>query len=235
VCHGPTGPTYPSLGQYLSPAASRRFAAENGRFVAIARRARVPLRLTEFGSAVCGGRDGLTNTFATALWGSETIFDLLADGIDGVNVHLRQIYPNSALNPSANGINANPLFYGMLLVTRTLGPGAVLLRTAVTPSPPQLAVWATRDSRHVVRVLLLNEGATDLAASLNLATTGGGSLERLTAASPGATTGVEFAGQSLDQTGLWTGIRRAESIRPTRHRYGVAVPAYSAALLTVRR
>ena len=78
--------------------------------------------MTEFGSAICGGRAGLTNTFATSLWAADTIFSLMAQGVDGVNVHLRQVYPNSALNASPAGIAVNPLYYGMLLVTRTLGP-----------------------------------------------------------------------------------------------------------------
>ena len=181
ACLGPTGLTYPSQAKYLSGTASRVFAAASQSLVSLAHRAGLPLRVTEFGSAICGGRAGVTNTYATALWAADTIFNLMAQGVDGVNVHLRESYPNSALNASPAGITANPLYYGMLLVTKTLGPGAQLMRVSTAPTTANVSVWAVRDRHHTTRVLLLNESRHDVRTKLTLGTPGDGTIQRLTA------------------------------------------------------
>jgi hypothetical protein len=234
ACSGPDGPAYPSEKKYLSVAASRAFAARSQPFVAIAHTARIPVRVTEFGSAICGGRVGLTNTFATALWAADTIFDLMAQGLDGVNVHLRQGYPNSALNASRAGLTVNPLYYGMLLVTRTLGPGAQLLRVKTTPAAGNIAVWAVRDRRHVTRVLLLNESGRPARTDLIAGVSGHGTIQRLTAPAPSATTHIQFAGRSLTGTGGWTGASDTQPAPLTaRGRFVISLPSYSAAILTI--
>ncbi len=235
ACPGPTGPAYPSQSKYLSVAASRTFAARSEPLVTIAHRAGLPVRVTEFGSAICGGRAGLTNTYATALWAADTIFNLMAQGIDGINVHLRESYPNSALNASSAGIAVNPLYYGMLLVTKTLGSGAQLMRVTTTPANAGVAVFAVRDRGGATRVLLLNESRHDVSTKLSLGTLGDGTIERLTASAPGATTNVQFAGQSLDSTGNWTGTRQVEPASDAHGTFAVSIPRYSAALLTVPR
>jgi hypothetical protein len=236
ACTGPSGPTYPSQQKYLSVAASRTFAARNQALVAMAHRARIPVRVTEFGSAICGGRVGVTNTFATALWAADTIFELMAHGVDGVNVHLRQSYPNSALNASAAGLTVNPLYYGMLLVTRTLGPGAQLLRVTTTPAVRNVAVWAVRDRRRTTRVLLLNESGRPARTSLTSGVSGRGTIQQLTAPGPNATTNLQFAGRSLTGTGSWAGAAQtAPAPRTAGGAFVITVAPYSATILTVTR
>ena len=230
-CASVAYPTYPTQQKYLSAAVSRTFVSNDRWFVSIARHAGVPLRVTEFGAAVCA-QPGLTNTYATALWAANTIFDMLAQGVDGINVHLRLNYLNSAVNASPTvGLIVNPLYYGMLLVTRTLGPGATLMRVAMTHAPANLSVWEVRDSHRTTRVLLLNESGRDVSVKLGLAMPGQATVQRMTAPAPGATTDVQFAGRSLNPTGQWTGAYQAEHVRGSRGVFGVNVPHYSAALL----
>ena len=76
-------PNYPTQAKYLSAADTRGFAAKNRWFVSLARQAGIPVKVTEINDAV-GDAPGLTNSFATALWGANTLFDLLAEGMDGV-------------------------------------------------------------------------------------------------------------------------------------------------------
>jgi hypothetical protein len=228
-------PNYPTQAKYLSAADARGFAAKNRWFVGIARQAGIPVKVTEFNDAV-GEAPGLTNSYVTALWGANTLFDLLAEGTDGVSVHLRLKYLNSPVTAEpSGGLRANPLYYGMLLVTRTLGPGSSLMRVATTGAPHDLTVWAVRDDRGTTRVLVVNGTASDVVASNRLGPGADGTVVRLTAPSPSATTGVRFAGRSLNSDGVWTGAYRSERVRGSGGVYPVRVPRYSAALLTVTR
>ena len=96
---GVFSPNYPTQAKYLSAADTRGFAAKNRWFVSLARQAGIPVKVTEINDAV-GDAPGLTNSFATALWGANTLFDLLAEGMGGVNVHLRLKYLNSPVTAS---------------------------------------------------------------------------------------------------------------------------------------
>jgi hypothetical protein len=57
--------------------------------VILAHRAGLPFRLTELNSVTCGGRLGVSDAFATALWAPDALSALLQTGVDGVNVHVR--------------------------------------------------------------------------------------------------------------------------------------------------
>ena len=225
-------PNYPTQAKYLSAADSRGFAAKDRWFVSTAHQAGIPVKLTEFSAAV-GEAPGLTNSFATALWGANTLFDLLAQGMDGVNVHLRLKYLNSPVTASpSGGLSANPLYYGMLLVARTLGPGATLMNMATTAAPQDLSVWGVRDIHGTLRVLLVNTSAGDVVVKNRLGMRGDGTVVRLTAASPSATTDLQFAGRTLNSAGQWIGAGRVERVSGPSGVFTVSVPRYSAALLT---
>ena len=73
-----------------------------------------------------------------------------------------------------------------------------------------------------------------LMVDLNLAarSPGDGTVVRLTAASPSATTDLQFAGRTLDSAGQWIGAGRVERVRGPSGVFTVSVPRYSAALLT---
>lgn len=114
--------------------------------VRLAHRAGLPFRLTELNSVTCGGVEGVSDTFATALWAPDTLFELLRAGVDGVNVHVRPYTINAAFAVTPRGLRARPLLYGLILFARTLGPGAQLLDARLTANHPEhVKVWAVRD------------------------------------------------------------------------------------------
>ena len=78
-----------------------------------AHRAGLPFRLTEVNSVTCGGVPGVSDTFATALWAPDTLFELLRAGVDGVNVHVRTDAINAAFAFKRSGLVARPLLYGL--------------------------------------------------------------------------------------------------------------------------
>ena len=142
----------------------------------VAARRRLPFRLTELNSVTCGGRRGVSNTFATALWAPDALFALLEAGVDGVDVHVRARTINAAFVPVAGGIGARPLLYGLMLFARALVPGRPCdRRPGEGPGPGRAACVGDRHPRRRVRLVLVNTGRRAVRARLPARLFGGAS------------------------------------------------------------
>ena len=225
---------YPSAAAYLEDSVAAGFAQGERPMVDTSHARGLPLRLTETGSSVCGGVAGQTDTFATALWVPDMLFNLLAVHIDGINIHLRaNWFVNTALLYMSSGIYAEPLFYGMVLFARTLGPGAQLVQNVRSGGPEHLKVWTVRLGDGTLRVLYINKSPHDTYAKLASSAHGTALLDRLTAPSITANGSVSLGGQRLGSDGVWTGTRVTGQVQNRNGFYGVLVPRFSAALLSV--
>jgi Glycosyl hydrolase family 79 C-terminal beta domain len=230
--HNPRSPVYPTIARLLSPAASAGMALSVAPAVALAHRSGLKFRLTEFNSVTCLGRLGVSNTFATALWAPDAIFQMLRAHVDGVNLHLRIDSPNAPFVLGPDGFDARPAFYGLVAFAHTLGSGARLTPLAVRGAG--LSAWGVLVGHHQLRVLVIDKSARGVRVTLRLkGAHGPATVQRLLAPSVGAEGGVTFAGQSLNASGHWVGRKVVERIAHRGGRYGVSVPAYSAALVSV--
>lgn len=235
-CALPGAPKYPRAARYLTDSVSTGVARSERFIVHAVRGDKIPVRVTELGSAVCGGVKGATDTFATALWAPDLLFNMLVAGVDGVNIHLRgNGFLNTALNYTPSGIYAEPLFYGMALFARTLGPGARLERVLRNDRYARLKAWAVRLRDGSARVLYVNKSAHTISVELNTGTRAPATLERMSAPSIKANRTVTLAGQRLGLDGRWQGTLATRSVPAQGGSYQVLVPAYSAALLMVPR
>jgi hypothetical protein len=235
ACATPSSPQYPTIGRLLSERATAGMARSVRPAVRLANRAGLPFRLTELNSVTCGGLRRVSNTFATALWAPDAIFELVRAGVQGVNLHERVYAINDPFTFDARGVHVRPLLYGLILFTRTVGPDARLVPAQIRSARPlRLKAWAVRVGRRALHMLLINKGRLPLTVSLNLPAAGPATVDRLLASSARARSGVTLSGQSLDQDGDWTGARARELITPRAHRYLVALPPFSAALLMLR-
>jgi Glycosyl hydrolase family 79 C-terminal beta domain len=226
----PGTPGYPNIRGLLSDSSTTGLAATLQQEVAMTHAAGRRFRITEMGTSA-GSVSGVTNTFATALWAPDALLSMISAGVDGVNVHIRSRYSNSALNASGP---PRPLFYGVALAARTLGADATLLPATVTqPDGASLKAWAVRIRGNVLHLLLINRGNRALTVSVPLPGRGAATLQRLLAPSVTATTGETLAGQSLNAAGTWRGRRSEPRVSPRAGRYTVTMPGRSAALLTV--
>ena len=200
--------------------------------VALAHRSGLKFRLTEFNSVTCLGRLGVSNTFATALWAPDAIFQMLRAHVDGVNLHLRIDSPNAPFVLGPDGFDARPAFYGLVAFAHTLGPGARLTPLAVRGAT--LSAWGVRVRGDQLRVLIIDKSSRGARVTLALrGAHGAATVQRLLAPSVAAEQGETFAGQSLDAAGRWVGRKVVQRIVHRRGGYGVSVPGYSAALVTV--
>lgn len=235
ACVPRTSPSYPTIARLLSEQASAGLAQTVRPAVRVAHNAGRPFRLTELNSVTCGGRPGVSNTFATALWAPDALFELLGEGVDGVHLHLRAGAINAPFALSANGLSARPLLYGLIMFARTLGsdPGLVPLQLRARGSL-HLKAWGVRTGNGWLHVLLIDKGRRYVRVLLRIPASGQAAIQRLRAPSARSRSGVTLGGQTLGPGGQWQGRSTRQTVKRTRRGYVVIVPRVSAALVSVR-
>ena len=103
----------------MSPYSTVQLADGVKGWVATAHAERRKLRVDELNSVACRGRDGVSNTFSSALWMTDALFSLANVGVDGVNVHTLpdsayQLFTFAHHDGDWTGSVA-PVYYGMQL------------------------------------------------------------------------------------------------------------------------
>jgi hypothetical protein len=237
----PGMPDYPSIRNLLSPASSTGLAATVTPYVRIAHASGLTLRVDELNSVACGGKPGVSDTFASALWSVDALFAMAHAGVDGVNVHT---FPGAAYQlftfaRSTRGWVASlrPEYYGLLLFARAAPAGSHLLRV-FAHGARGVRAWATRALDGRVRVTVLNTDvrhshvvriAPPISARI-------GMLTRLLAPNAAARRGITLGGQSFGAataTGRPVGTSTVLRLSAVKRSYTVALPAASAAMLTL--
>ena len=235
ACVKPGSHAYPTIARLLSRQASAGLAKDVVRAVEVAHRAGLQFRLTEINSVTCGGKAGVSNTFATALWAPDALFTLMRAGVDGVNLHVRAYPSNTPFTMTRRGLQPRPLFYGLMMFVRTLGPDARLVRLHLTaPRSLNLSAWAVRVRGGQLHVLLIDKSGRSARVDLRLPATGPATVQRLLAPAARSRSGVTLDGQQLAADGRWTGTPHTQTITRSRHGYELAMPRLSAALVAVQ-
>lgn len=234
-CASLGSPSYPTIPRLLSERATAGAAARLGPAIRLAHLEGLPFRLTELNSVTCGGTPGVSDTFATALWAPDALFELMRASVNGVNVHVRAYAVNAAFGLTRRGLNAHPLLYGLILFTRMLGPGARLVAVHLRlHGALHLKAWAVVVRGGALRVLLINKGPTPVRVVLRLPSYGPAFVQRLIAPAVASRSGMTLDGQSLGPDAGWRGQPSGETVIPSSSGYELSVPATSAALLTTQ-
>jgi hypothetical protein len=226
--------TFPTIRRVLSESTTAGMVMGIGDAVRTARRAGLPVRLSEINSVTCGGRKGVSDTFATALWAPDALFELLRAGARSVAVHVRANTINTAFSLTRRGLVAYPLLYGLSVFSRTLGPNSQLLPLRLIARPHLgLKAWAVRVGSNTLHVLLIDKSAQAARVSLQIPRGGPAIVQRLLAPSARATSGITLGGQYLDSRGQWVGRPTSERIHRGTGGYQITVRGISATLVTV--
>jgi hypothetical protein len=185
------------------------------RYVFIAQETEVPFRLDESGTVSCGGVPGISNTFASALWGVSYLTEAMRIGAAGINLEGNPMNclgytpvcaPNAEAAASGE-LEARPEWYALLLARSLLGESP--LRTIVGPANrPNVVASAFRAPDGTTKFVLIDDdapGARSVAMRLHVGPGyGGGTILSLTAPSPSALSGVELGGRAVAPNGIWT-------------------------------
>ena len=127
------------------------------------------------------------------------------------------------------------MLYGLIMFCRALGTNPELVgRTLYGGHGADLKVWASRDAGRMLHVLLIDKSVRAVRVSLRLPGVGAATVQRLLAPAVNSRSGVTLAGQTLSRIGRWLGRRISQTLQPQPDGYQIALPRFSAALLSVR-
>ena len=235
-------PSYPTMTNLLSSAATEGLAASLAPYAQALHASGRNLRVDELNSASCEGAPGISDSFGSALWITNELFDLAAAGVDGVNVHT---LPGSDYAPFVirddHGhwtADVRPVYYGMRLFASAFPPGATLLGVSdsSTAAGGDVKAYSTETPAGTLRTTIINEDPTR-PATVQLQLPGHGATltaETLTAPALTATSGVRLGGASFGQTTATgtLGAPQTTRIAGSGGSFTVTVAAASAVLLT---
>jgi Glycosyl hydrolase family 79 C-terminal beta domain len=225
-------PNYASVENLLSKRTKSSWEKDVSEKLKAAQAAGLPLRLGECNSVSNGGSAGVSDSFASALWGVDFLFDLASFGVDGVNFHgAFSAHGYTPVGWKNSHYHACPLYYALLLFHQ-VAPGRMLPVDFQTSR--NLAAYAVQGDNHKLRVILINK---ELQMSVSVFVAAGkraahASLIRLAAPSIDSKESISLAGQAVGGDGNWL-PGSGEVITASKGHFGVCLPAASVALLTI--
>jgi hypothetical protein len=234
-CYPRTSPWYPTIAGLLTQNAVAGLGQRLRRAQQIAQANDLPLRISELNSMSCGGPPHIANSFATALWTPDVLFELMKAGLVGVNWHIRPELRNAPFHLDAQGFVPEPELYGLVMFNDMIGPRARLVPVeAPAPFGDHLKAWAVH-STIGLRVLFINKQRAAVTVQLAKNASWGhtASVTSLRAPSVGAQTGVTLGGQSLGLSARWQGHRVIVKLHSAHGSFRLRLPGYSARLVKI--
>lgn len=195
----------------------------------------LPYRICEVNSFSGGGRPGVSDTMAGALWVLDYMFTLAANGCSGVNMEtgVNQLGFISSYSPIGDDeqghYSAKPEYYGMLAFSLA-GKGRILM-TDIDASAPEIKAYATQPPGGGFALTLINKGDRSSAFTVNTGSHARhASVIRLSGPAIDAKTGITLGGAEVTPAGTWKPIR--PEVLPMRNgRLTIKLPAASAAIV----
>jgi hypothetical protein len=194
----------------------------------------LPFRLAETNSCYQGGKPGVSDTFASALWSADLMYQLAAQGGTGINFHGGGYgWYTPIAGTREHGFTARPIYYGMLLFAQA-GAGQIVEST-LEPSEraPLLTAYGLRSKTGAIKVAAFNK---DLDRGVRLTIDAGQRAQRVTSLRLHAprvddTTDATFGGAPVGAGGAWS-VSREETLSVENGAAIIELPTASAALIT---
>jgi hypothetical protein len=214
------------------------------RFKFVQQSSAIPLRIGETNNISCGGRAGVSNSFASALWATDLITQAMTARLAGVNFHghpsnCRGYTPLCAATSAdlaAGQLTAQPEWYALLLGRQLVGDRP--LRVFVRGRRPNVGATAFASPTGALHIAIVDERPHhDLPLTVNLRVPRRfrtGTILRLTARLPSSTAGVALGGRTVAPDGTWSPSPRLPRVSGSPGSLALAVPAGTAALVTLR-
>ena len=228
---GPPADPSMTIERLLRP--SPRLEAEFNAVAAARRRTGLPFRMAETNSCYQGGKPGVSDTFASALWAADLMYRLAQAGALGVNFHGGGYgWYAPVAGTRANGFVARPIYYGMLLFA-VAGAGRLVMTEMEGAAGGSLAAYCLKTRDGTLKLVILNK-SLDGQATLAVGIPGvrSASVLRLIAPRPDDTTDVTFGGSAVGNEGAWTPTV-AETLAVRRGTATLRMPRASGALVTM--
>lgn len=231
-CAGPAS----TLDKLLHP--DPKLQPELEKLKAASAASHVPYRICETNSLCGGGKQGVSDTFGSALWALDFMFTLAFTGAAGVNMEtgvnqLGWISWYSPVGDDEHGnYSATPEYYGMLAFAQA--SRGQRLETSYDSMGLNLTAYAVApDAKRLCITIINKDSSQDADVSINCPRTfPRGSLIRLTGPSLESKQGVILGRSKVDASGNWK-PSPMESTHSDAGDWQLRVPAARAAILTL--
>ncbi len=171
----------------------------------------LPFRLAETNSCYQGGKQGVSDTFAGALWSADLMYQLASAGGMGINFHGGGYgwYTPIAGNQE-NGFVARPEYYGMLLFAQAGAGQLVESKLEPLDGAPLLTAYGFRGDSGAIKVATFNK---NLDRGVRLTIDAGQRAQRVSALRLLAprvddATDTTFGGAPVGASGEWSAARK---------------------------
>ncbi len=234
----------PSIETLLSAAVRGAAANSLNTYLKVAGLYGIPMRIDETNTVSCGGVEGISDTFASALWATGYITQTMAAGAAGINLqgnptNCAGYTPLCAPDPAAaaeGALSAEPEWYALLLTKSLIGTRPLLTTISAEGSPNLVAAAFSGPGRSLKFALANDEPLGTAPLALRLEVGPGMStaqVQRLTAPAPSATGGVQLAASTVASNGSWHEPAQTESVTASSGVVSLELAPDSAALVTV--
>jgi hypothetical protein len=196
----------------------------------------LPFRLAETNSCYQGGKPGVSDTFASALWAADLMYQLASEGGMGINFHGGGYgWYTPIAGTREDGFLARPIYFGMLLFAQAGSGQMVERKLDGIEQAPLLTAYGLRADDGTTKVVAFNKNAD---RGVRLTIDAGGLVQRTTALRLHApriddTTDTTFGGSVVGASGEWSAARE-EQLTPENGTAKILLPPASAALITLR-
>jgi len=228
---GPPRKPEMNIDRLLHP--NQRFDGIVARIQEASRSSGLPFRLSETNSCYNGGKEGVSDTFASALWGGDVMFQIASAGQIGINFHGggNGIYTPIA-GSAESGFSARPIYYGMLLFKQAIG--GEIVESHFDAGGANATAYAVRLPDNALGVAVFNKDVQNaIRVSINAgAPVQRAGLLRLAAPAIDAKTGVTFGGAAVSPEGAWA-ASQTETPEHTESGVAIDLPASSAAWVRI--
>ncbi len=228
---GPPADPSMTLARLLGP--SRTLEAEFKAVAAARKQTGLPFRMVETNSCYQGGKPGVSDTFASALWAADLMYQLAQIGAIGVNFHGGGYgWYTPIAGTRGGGFVARPVYYGMLLFA-VAGAGRLVMTEMEGGVDGSVTAYCLKTGDGALKLVILNK-SLDVDTMLTVTAPGvkTASILRLMAPRPEDTTDVTFGGSVVGNEGGWIPTV-AESLAARRGSVTLSMPRTSGALLTM--
>ena len=208
------------------------------RIAPAAEAAHLPYRFCEVNSCYHGGKPGVSDSFASALWVLDLMFTLASHGSAGINIEtginqLGRVSDYSPIYPMGkDGYVARPIYYGMLAFARA-GNGR-LIGCELVAGDLNVKAYSVVAEDGTRRVTLINK---ELTRPMKVRVIAGGKVRtatvaRLVARSASSQDGVSLCGAVVDADGRWTPAP-PDHLNVQNAEFDVDLPSASAAIVEI--
>jgi hypothetical protein len=193
----------------------------------------LPFRLAETNSCYAAGKQGVSDTFAAALWGGDLMYRLAQAGGIGINYHGGGYgWYTPIAGTVQNGFVARPIYYGMLLFAQG-GQGTLIDAATDAPQSTMLSAYGLRTGVGKLKVTIFNR---HLKRGVRLNIAAGQRFERANAIHLYApriddTVDTTLGAAQVGTSGSWAAARE-NTLHPRNGEVILDLPSASAALVS---